>query len=123
MRRAAALLSKLLPSLLLAGCILGSERPDLNLEIPATYRQEAPASRSAPDAAIPAVDWWRGFRSSELTSLMQAAQIYNLDIAVAISERIFSRAALIAAPACVGSISFARRCSNTFRAARCAASR
>ena len=86
LRRAAALLPALLPSLLLSGCILGSERPDLNLEIPATYRQETPASRSAPDAAIPAVDWWRGFRSSELTSLMQAAQIYNLDIAVAIAE-------------------------------------
>ena len=35
---------------------------------------------------LPAVDWWRGFRSSELTSLMDAAQIYNLDIAVAIAQ-------------------------------------
>ena len=39
--------------------------------------------RRAPDAAVPALDWWRGFRSSELTALMEAAQIYNLDIAVA----------------------------------------
>jgi multidrug efflux system outer membrane protein len=78
--------SALLLGLSLSGCILGSERPDLNLEIPATYRQESGASRAAPDAAVPAVDWWRGFRSSELTELMQAAQIYNLDIAVAIAQ-------------------------------------
>jgi multidrug efflux system outer membrane protein len=69
-----------------SGCILGSERPDLNLEVPATYREESHDSRAAPDAALPAVDWWRGFRSSELTGLMQAAQIYNLDIAVAIAQ-------------------------------------
>jgi outer membrane protein, multidrug efflux system len=68
----------------LSGCILGSERPDLNLDMPATYR-EAPRGQQ-PDAAVPAVDWWRGFRSSELTNLMQAAQIYNLDIAVAIAQ-------------------------------------
>jgi len=67
----------------LSSCILGSERPDLNLDIPATYRE---APRIQPDAAVPAVDWWRGFRSSELTALMQAAQIYNLDIAVAIAQ-------------------------------------
>jgi NodT family efflux transporter outer membrane factor (OMF) lipoprotein len=67
----------------LSGCILGSERPELNLDVPATYRE---APRGAPDAAVPAVDWWRGFRSSELTALMEAAQIYNLDIAVAIAQ-------------------------------------
>ena len=67
----------------LSGCILGSERPELNLEVPASYRE---APRAAPDAAVPAVDWWRGFRSSELTTLMEAAQTYNLDIAVAIAQ-------------------------------------
>ncbi len=67
----------------LSGCILNSERPDLNLEIPANYRE---ASKRAPDAAVPALDWWRGFRSSELTSLMEDAQIYNLDIAVAYAQ-------------------------------------
>jgi NodT family efflux transporter outer membrane factor (OMF) lipoprotein len=67
----------------LSGCILGTERPDLNLDMSASYRA---APHGAPDAAVPAVDWWRGFRSSELTSLMDAAQLYNLDIAVAIAE-------------------------------------
>ena len=79
--RIAAALSVLAPAL--SGCILGSERPELNLEVPATYRE---APRGAPDAAVPAVDWWRGFRSGELTALMQAAQTDNLDIAVAIAQ-------------------------------------
>jgi outer membrane protein, multidrug efflux system len=67
----------------LSGCILGSERPELNLDVPAAYRA---APRGAPDAAVPMLDWWRGFRSSELTELMDAAQIYNLDIAAAIAQ-------------------------------------
>src|ERR1700746_381900 len=67
----------------LSGCILGSERPELNLEVPTTYRA-APSS----DTAVPVLDWWRGFRSSELSALMDAAQIYNLDIAVAIAQLI-----------------------------------
>jgi NodT family efflux transporter outer membrane factor (OMF) lipoprotein len=67
----------------LSGCILGSEKPALDLEVPATYRE---GGHHAPDAAIPALDWWRGFRSGELTSLMEAAQIYNLDIAVAVAQ-------------------------------------
>jgi NodT family efflux transporter outer membrane factor (OMF) lipoprotein len=75
--------SALLLAPALSGCILGTERPDLNLDLPATYRE---GGHKAPDAQLPAVDWWRGFKSSELTSLMDAAQIYNLDIAVAIAQ-------------------------------------
>src|SRR5580704_19088925 len=82
--RIALALSALLLSPVLSGCILGTERPELNLEVPDQYR-EAQHSRS-PDAAVPALDWWRGFRSGELTALMEAAQIYNLDIAVAIAQ-------------------------------------
>jgi multidrug efflux system outer membrane protein len=68
----------------LSGCLfLGTERPELNLEVPATYRAAPGASA---DAAVPALDWWRGFRSSELTALMQDAQIYNFDIGVAIAQ-------------------------------------
>src|SRR5579871_4734765 len=68
----------------LSGCILGSERPELNLDVPAAYR--AGPKGAAADSAPPAVDWWRGFRSSELTALMDAAQVYNYDIAVAIAQ-------------------------------------
>jgi multidrug efflux system outer membrane protein len=75
-------ISALLLGPALSGC-LGPEHPELNLEIPGAYRE---GGHSAPDRALPALDWWRGFRSSELTSLMEAAQIYNLDIAVAIAQ-------------------------------------
>jgi outer membrane protein, multidrug efflux system len=68
----------------LSGCILGAERPELNLDVPAAYR--AGPKGAAADTAAPAVDWWRGFRSSELTALMDAAQVYNYDIAVAIAQ-------------------------------------
>jgi outer membrane protein, multidrug efflux system len=81
--RARIAISALLLAPALSGCILGTERPDLNLEIPAAYRE---GGRSAPEAHLPALDWWRGFRSSELITLMDAAQIYNLDVAVAIAQ-------------------------------------
>jgi outer membrane protein, multidrug efflux system len=81
--RLASALSALLLGPALSGCILGTERPELNLEVPAAYRE---ASRTAPDSALPALDWWRGFRSSELTTLMEASQVYNLDIAVAVAQ-------------------------------------
>src|ERR1700690_4072440 len=81
--RARMAISALLLGPALSGCILGTERPDLNLEMPAAYRE---AGRGAPDSRVPALDWWRGFRSNELTTLMDAAQIYNLDVAVAIAQ-------------------------------------
>ncbi|WP_348637557.1 efflux transporter outer membrane subunit [Bradyrhizobium sp. ISRA443] len=82
LRRASTLLAlALTPGL--SGCILGSERPDLNLDMSATYRA---APKGDADAAVPAVDWWRGFGSGELTSLMEAAQLNNLDIAVAVAQ-------------------------------------
>jgi multidrug efflux system outer membrane protein len=81
--RIAYAVSALLLGPALSGCILGTERPEFDLDIPAAYRE---AGRSAPDGALPALDWWRGFRSRELTTLMEAAQIYNLDIAVAVAQ-------------------------------------
>ena len=68
---------------MLSGCIIGTERPALNLEVPEAYRA---APKGDADAAVPAVDWWRGFRSAELTALMDAAQLHNLDIAVAVAQ-------------------------------------
>jgi NodT family efflux transporter outer membrane factor (OMF) lipoprotein len=67
---------------LLAGCWLRPDLPDPKLDVPATYV----TARKGPDAALPALDWWRGFGSSELTLLMEEAQTANLDIAVAIAK-------------------------------------
>ncbi len=65
----------------LSGCILTSDLPNPALDVPAAY--EAPRDAKA---ATPALDWWRGFRSRELTSLMEEAQTVNLDIAAAVAR-------------------------------------
>src|SRR3954464_1767554 len=79
---------------MLSGCILGSERPDLAPDIPPKYG--AGNGVSAP----PALDWWRGFRSLELTNLIEEAQAANLDIAAAIGRimQADAQAKIIGAP-------------------------
>lgn len=72
---------------MLTGCILTSERPAVPLDVPDSYR--AGQGTSAP----PALDWWRGFRSRELTGLIEEAQTNNNDIAAAI-QRILQADAL-----------------------------
>lgn len=66
---------------MLAGCIF-NERSLLGIEIPARYR----TAQSLPPAPPPALDWWRGFRSRELTSLIEEAQTANFDIAAAVAR-------------------------------------
>jgi hypothetical protein len=68
----------------LGGCILTSDLPDPALDVPQAYKSGGTNQNGAP----PALDWWRSFRSSELTALMEEAQTVNLDIAAATS-RIF----------------------------------
>jgi NodT family efflux transporter outer membrane factor (OMF) lipoprotein len=63
-----------------SGCILTKDLPDPALDIPEGYKA-ARLSKSAD--APPPLDWWRGFRSRELTGLMEEAQTVNLDIAAA----------------------------------------
>ena len=62
-----------------AGCILTQDLPDPALDIPGGYK----AARLTNPDAPPTLDWWRGFRSPELTQLMEEAQTVNLDIAAA----------------------------------------
>jgi len=62
-----------------AGCILTKDLPDPALDIPDGYK----AARLTDPDAPPTLDWWRGFRSPELTELMEEAQKVNLDIAAA----------------------------------------
>lgn len=76
-RRAATLAAVL--SLSLGGCMLATDQRDPALDIPGRYK-EGPR---LPDAALPTLDWWRGFRSVELTRLAEEAQTVNLDIAAA----------------------------------------
>lgn len=60
--------------------MLTQDLPDPALDVPAQYKHAG-----KPDAP-PSLDWWRGFRSAELTQLMEEAQTVNLDIASAVSR-------------------------------------
>ncbi len=66
----------------LAGCFLDIEKPDPRLDVPDSFV----TARKGPDSALPPLDWWRGFRSHELTLLMEEAQTANLDIAAAVAR-------------------------------------
>lgn len=87
-RAAVRTVGRLLPRILgvfgvihiLAGCTLESEKPELALDAPGKYRA------GGGEAATPKLDWWRGFGSRELTTLIDDAQAHNFDIAVAIAQ-------------------------------------
>ncbi|KWV54402.1 RND transporter [Bradyrhizobium macuxiense] len=63
--------------------MLTQDIPDPALDIPRGYKavQQARAGD-----ALPTLDWWRAFRSTELTQLMEEAQVVNLDIAAAVAR-------------------------------------
>jgi NodT family efflux transporter outer membrane factor (OMF) lipoprotein len=64
------------------GCLLTQDLPDPALDVPDGYK----AGRLTDPDAPPTLDWWRGFRSQELTVLMEEAQTVNLDIAAAVAR-------------------------------------
>jgi multidrug efflux system outer membrane protein len=68
----------------LGGCLLTSE-PDPALDIPQAY-DRAPKDPVLAEAAVPSLDWWRNFRSKELTEIIEEARSANLDIAVAVAQ-------------------------------------
>src|SRR5579862_500279 len=78
-RRAAVSLAG---AVVLSSCVLDADKLDLSVDLPQAYKE----SPSAAEAALPTLDWWRSFRSPELTSLMEQAIAANLDIAVAIAQ-------------------------------------
>jgi outer membrane protein, multidrug efflux system len=61
----------------LTGCITAGDLPDPALDVPPAYKEGAPGDLP------PELDWWRGFKSPELTNLIEEAQRVNLDIAAA----------------------------------------
>jgi NodT family efflux transporter outer membrane factor (OMF) lipoprotein len=76
-----ALFSLVLLSLL-GGCLVGLEKPNAGLDVPGSYGVRA----RNPDAALPTPDWWRGFRTKSLTSLIEESLTSNLDIAAAVAR-------------------------------------
>jgi len=45
-----------------------------------------PQKEKLAEAALPKLDWWRGFHSRELTRIIEEAQLANLDIAAAVAR-------------------------------------
>ena len=67
---------------LVGGCVPSAVAPDVALDVPAAYRSGAKQGVLEDHAT----DWWREFKSPELTRLMEATEIANLDIAAAIGR-------------------------------------
>lgn len=60
--------------------MLTQDLPDPALDVPTQYKYAGKGDTP------PSLDWWRGFRSTELTQLMEEAQTVNLDIAAAVAR-------------------------------------
>ena len=69
----------------LGGCLLTGDKPDPALDIPQAY-DGGPKNPVVAEAAVPPLDWWRGFRSKELTEVIEEARAANLDIAAAVAR-------------------------------------
>src|SRR5664280_202789 len=69
----------------LGGCLLTGDKLDPALDIPQVY-DGGPKNPVVAEAAVPPLDWWRGFRSKELTEVIEEARAANLDIAAAIAR-------------------------------------
>jgi NodT family efflux transporter outer membrane factor (OMF) lipoprotein len=66
----------------LSGCFLQIESVPAAIDMPGAYR----AGPRHANAALPSVVWWRGFRSRELTDLIEEALTSNFDIAAAVAR-------------------------------------
>jgi outer membrane protein, multidrug efflux system len=69
----------------LGGCLLTGDKPEPGLDIPLAY-DRGPKDPAVAEAALPPLDWWRGFRSQELTEVIEEARAANLDIAAAVAR-------------------------------------
>ena len=83
-RRAARCAAALALAPWLSGCILTTDTLPTGavVDVPPKYREAG----GKPHAALPAPDWWRGFRSRELTLFVERAYLDNLDIAAAVAR-------------------------------------
>jgi outer membrane protein, multidrug efflux system len=69
----------------LGGCLLTNDLPEPGLDVPAAY-DRGPRNPAVAQAALPKLDWWRQFRSRELTAIVEEALDANLDIAAAVAR-------------------------------------
>lgn len=79
------MLQGLVLTLPLGGCLLSGDPPEPGLDIPKTYSR-GPQNPNATQVALPPLDWWRAFRSREMSELVEQAREANLDIAAAVAR-------------------------------------
>src|SRR6188768_39995 len=79
-----AALSAVTLAMPLAGCLL-ADKPEPAIDIPERYML-GPRGERAAEAALPGLDWWRNFRSRELSEIVEQARESNLDIAAAVAR-------------------------------------
>lgn len=65
--------------------MLSNDKPEPGLDIPQAY-SAGPKNAKVAEASLPSLDWWRGFRSRELTEIIEEARDANLDIAAAVAR-------------------------------------
>jgi NodT family efflux transporter outer membrane factor (OMF) lipoprotein len=65
--------------------MLSGDKPEPGIDIPQAY-DGGPRSEAVAETAVPSLDWWRKFRSRELTDLIEEARVANLDIAAAVAR-------------------------------------
>jgi multidrug efflux system outer membrane protein len=68
----------------LGGCLL-TDKPEPGLDIPQAY-DRGPRDPVVAEAVLPPLDWWHGFRSRELTEIIDETRSANLDIAAAVAR-------------------------------------
>ena len=67
----------------LGGCSVGPAYKGPEIKVPTQWQESA---GSAADSVWPAADWWRGFGSPQLDSLIAEAQRSNDDLAGAVAR-------------------------------------
>ena len=80
--RIARLAATAVVALPLAGCFIPNDIIPAAITMPSAYR----AGPRHTDAALPSVVWWRGFRSKELSALIEDSLTSNFDVAAAVAR-------------------------------------
>ena len=84
---------------LLAACVAGPDYRKPELQLPVTWKVEAPWRESRPDDAAPKGPWWQRFGDAQLDALAQQALANSPNLALAEARLAQSRAVLAATSA------------------------
>jgi len=86
---------------LLAACVAGPDYRKPELELPVTWKVDAPWRESRPDDAAPKGPWWQRFGDAQLDALAEQALANSPSLALAEARLAQSRAVLAATSAAV----------------------